>query len=173
MKKFTFLFLGIAAIACTEISYKEPQPKGVKQLLEVPSKLHGTYLWQGDTITFFDKGFRAKDEKDEDVLYLSDSIVLKKYKNYYYVSYREQHEWLIRILKPEKSGDILYFEMGNVPEDPAEKKIFLEKLSKEIPVVETSVDSVTHYVIDPSPKKLHALVAKGFFKEKAKLVKIK
>jgi hypothetical protein len=167
-----FLLLGVAVIGCTEISYKEPQPKGIKSLLEVPSKLHGTYLWQGDTITFFNKGFRAKDKK-EDFLYLSDSIVLKKYKGYYFVSYRDQHEWLVRVLKPESNGDLSYFEMENVPENAEEKKVFLEKLSKETPVVETTVDSVTHYVIDPSPKKLQILIAKGFFKEKNKLVKIK
>lgn len=171
MNKVTLFFVGIALIACTEISYKEPQPKGIKSLTEVPSKLHGTYLWDGDTITFFDKGFRAKDKK-EDFLYLSDSIVLKKYKNHYFVSYREHYEWLIRVLKPQKNGDLLYLEMENVPENDPDKKIFIEKLSKETPVIKNTVDSVTHYIIDPSPKKLYALIQKGFFKEKATLVKI-
>ena len=159
-------------MACTEISYKEPQPKGIKALTSVPEKLHGTYLWDGDTITFFDKGFRAKDEK-EDVLYLSDSIALKKYKSYYFVSYREGYEWLLRILKPQKNGDLLMLEMDHVPEDAAQRNLFIETLSKETPVIETTVDSVTHYVIDPSAKQLYQLVQKGFFKEKKPLVKIK
>ncbi len=171
MNKLILFLLGILLIACTEISYKEPQPKGIKSLTEVPSKLHGTYLWQGDTITFFDKGFRVKD-KQADFLYLSDSIVLKKYKNHYFVSYREQHEWLIRVLKPQKNGNLLYLEMENVPENDDEKKIFIEKLSKETPVIKNTIDSVTHYMIDPSPKKLYTLVKKGFFKEKSTLKKI-
>ena len=171
MNKLVLFLLGISLIACTEISYKEPQPKGIKSLEEVPSKLHGAYLWDGDTITFFDKGFRVKDEK-EDILYLSDSIVLKKYKNHYFVSYREQREWLIRILHPQKNGDLLFFEMDNVPEKDDEKRIFLEKLSKETPVIKNTADSVTHYMIDPSPKKLYSLIEKGFFKEKSTLVKI-
>ena len=171
MNKITPFLLAVLFLACTEISYKEPQPKGIKSLTSVPEKLHGTYLWDGDTITFFDKGFRAKDKK-EDVLYLSDSITLKKYKNYYFVSYREGYEWLLRILKPQKNGDLLMLEMELVPEEAAQRKLFIETLSKETPVIETTVDSVTHYVIDPSPKKLHELVKKGFFKEKKPLVKI-
>ncbi len=171
MNKLMMFLLCVALIACTEISYKEPQPKGIKSLTEVPSKLHGTYLWEGDTIIFFDKGFRAKDKK-EDVLYLSDSIVLKKYKNHYFVSYRDGHEWLLRVLKTQKNSDLLYLEMENVPDDDAQRKMFIEKLSKETPVIENTVDSVTHYVIDPSPKKLYELIHKGFFKEKGTLKKI-
>jgi len=159
-------------LACTEISYKEPQPKRIKSLESVPEKLHGSYLWDGDTVIFFDKGFRVKDKK-EDVLYLSDSIVLKKYKNHYFVNYREGFEWRLRILKPLKNGDLMFLEMENVPEDEAERKIFIEKLSAVTPVIETSIDSSKHYIIDPSAKKLYALISKGFFKERKPLEKIK
>lgn len=174
MNKFFVLLAGVIAFACTEISYKEPQPKGEKSLLEVPSRLHGQYVWQGDTITFFAQGFRAKEkDKKEDMLLLSDSIVLRKYKSYYFVSYRSGQEWLLRILKPQKNGDLIYMEMENVPEEEAQRKPFIENLSAETPVIQTTVDSVTHYIIDPSPKKLYSLILKGFFKEKGSMVKIK
>lgn len=172
VNKLTFFLLAIVFTACTEISYKEPQPKGIKILASVPEKLHGTYLMDGDTVTFFAQGFRAMDNKKEDVLYLSDSITLKKYKNYYFVSYREGYEWLLRILKPQKNGDLLMLEMDHVPDDVVQRKQFIETLSKETPVIETTVDSVTHFVIDPSAKKLYDLIQKGFFKEKKPLVKI-
>ena len=171
VNKLPLFLLAIVLMACTEISYKEPQPKGVKSLVSVPAKLHGTYIMDNDTVIFFDQGFRAIDKK-EDVLYLSDSIVLRKYKSYYFVSYREGYEWLLRILKPQKNGDLLMLEMDHVPDDAAQRKLFIETLSKETPVIETTVDSVTHYVIDPSPKKLDQLIQKGFFKEKKPLVKI-
>lgn len=171
MNKSAFFLLTIVFTACTEISYKEPQPKGISSLTSVPEKLCGKYLLDGDTVIFFDKGFKAIDKK-EDVLYLSDSIVLKKYKSYYFVSYRQGFEWLLRILKPQKNGDILMLEMDNVPEDVAQRKLFIEKLSKETPVIETTVDSVTHYVIDPAPKKLYELIEKGYFKEGKPLKKI-
>lgn len=172
VNKSAIFLLAIVFTACTEISYKEPQPKGISSLNSVPEKLFGKYVLDGDTVVFFDKGFRSVDKK-EDILYLSDSIVLKKYKGYYFVNYRDGYEWLLRILKSQKNGDLLMLEMDNVPEDAAQRKLFIETLSKQTPVIETTVDSVTHYVIDPSPKKLHELIEKGYFKEKRPLVKIK
>lgn len=171
VNKSALFLLAIVFTACTEISYKEPQPKGISPLPSVPEKLQGRYLMDGDTVIFFDKGFKAIDKK-EDVLLLSDSIVLKKYKSYYFVSYRQGFEWLLRILKPQKNGDLLMLAMENVPEDAVQRKLFLEKLSKETAVIETTVDSVTHYVIDPAPKKLHELIEKGYFKEGKPLKKI-
>ena len=45
MKAFAlFPVLLLLNFACTEISYKEPQPKGIKALKEIPSKLNGRYL---------------------------------------------------------------------------------------------------------------------------------
>lgn len=172
MNKSAIFLLAIVFTACTEISYKEPQPKGITSLNSVPDKLFGKYILDGDTVVFFDKGFRSIDKK-EDVLYLSDSIVLKKYRGYYFVNYRDGYEWLLRILKPQKNGDLLMLEMDNVPEDAAQRRLFIETLSKQTPVIETTVDSVTHYVIDPSPKKLYELIQEGYFKEKKPLVKIK
>jgi len=78
----------------------------------------------------------------------------------------------LRVLEPQKNGDLLMLEMETVPEDASKRKLFLENLSKETPVIETTVDSVTHYVIDPTPKTLYQLIKKGFFKEKKPMVKI-
>lgn len=172
MNKLIQFLLVISVLACTEITYNEPQPKGIKSLAKVPVNLQGTYLWKEDTITFFERGFRAKDKK-EDVLFLSDSIVIKNYKNHYFISYRESGDWLLRILKPLKNGDLTYLEMENVPEEEPKRKLFLDKLSKETPVIKNTVDSVTHYLIDPSPKKLLTLIKRGYFQEKGTLVKIK
>lgn len=177
MNKLILFLLTTVMIACSEVSYNEPQPKGIKSLTEVPAKFHGTYFWQGetgDTVVFFKDGFRANNKKEEDVLYLnSDSLVLKKYKNYFFISYRDDHRWLLRILKPLKNGNFVYLEMENVPEDAAQRKIFIEKLSKESPVMEDTTGIATRYTIDPTPKKLYSLIQKGFFKEKSTLVKIK
>jgi hypothetical protein len=172
VNKGIIFLAGLTLLACTEISYKEPQPKGIKYLESVPTKLHGTYLWEGDTVVFFDKGFRIKNKK-EDVLYLSDSIALKKYKNHYFVNYREGYQWRLRVLKPLKNGDLMFLEMEDVPEDAAERKLFIEKLSIVTPVIETTVDSTKHFVIDPTAKELYTLIQKGYFTEKKPLVKIK
>ena len=160
--KIPVLFLaGIALVACTEISYKEPQPTGVKALTKIPTKFHGQYLSDKDTVTFFEKGIRGKEKGKEVFLYLSDSIVLKEYKNNCFVSYRDGNVWLLRILTKSRNGDLYLMAMENVPDDEAQKKIFLDKLRKETPVIETE----NHYIIEPSPRKLNRLVKKGFFKD--------
>ncbi|HEY3430594.1 MAG TPA: hypothetical protein VGK39_07960 [Cyclobacteriaceae bacterium] len=164
MNKLVLFLAGISAIACTEISYKEPQPAGVKPLTTIPSKFHGKYLSDKDTVVFFENGLRGKDKGKEEVLFLSDSIVLKEYKSHYFVSYRDGNVWLLRILMRKKNGDLYLLEMENVPEDETQKKEFLSNLSKEIPVIE----SESHYIIEPSPKKLYSLIKKGYFKEQEK-----
>lgn len=170
------LFLsGVTLIACNEICYKEPQPAGVKSLNEIPAKLHGTYFFDeedGDTVVIFKNGLRANNNKEEDVIYLSDSLVLKKYKSYYFFSHRDENEWNLRVLQIQKNGNLVMLMMRSVPKNENERKIFLENLSKETPVIETSVKNETHYIIDPSAKKLLSLIKKDFFNEKITLVKL-
>lgn len=161
MNKFVLFLIGIFAVACTEISYKEPQPRGIQALTKIPSSLHGVYLMDNDTVTFFENGLRGKENGKEEVLTLSDSIVLKKYKKHYFISYRDGNVWLLRILRKDKNGDLYFMEMDHVPDDEAQRKIFLDKLSAEIPVIRSD----PHYIIDPSPKELYRLIKKGYFKD--------
>lgn len=164
MNKLALFLIGVAFVACTEISYKEPQPAGIKPLTKVPSRFHGKYISDKDTVEFFEKGLRGKDEGKEEVLYLSDSIVLKVYKREYYISYRDGNVWLLRILTQKKNGDLFLSAMEEVPDDETKKKIFMEELSKETPIIQSN----SHYIIDPTPKKLRSLIKKGFFKEQEK-----
>lgn len=192
MKNILFIFIATALVSCTEISYKEPQPKGIKSLTKIPAKLHGKYLMDKDTVFLFENGLRGRDKDTgkETVLQIpSDTLVMKEYKGNYYLSYRDGDYWLLRILKVAKNGDIKLLSMDLVPGDGFEKvdldtiavtvqtnslkaeeskistdakrKEFLEKISKITPVKE--IDS--HFIIDPSPRKLNQLLKKGFFKE--------
>jgi hypothetical protein len=165
MSKFFLFLLGIVAVACTEISYKEPQPKGVKSLSKIPTKLQGKYLLEDkDTVYLFEEGLRGKDNGKEEFLLLSDSIVLKEYKGNYFVSYKDGDFWLLRILKHKKNGDLFFLSMDNVPDEENQKKTFIEKLSRETPVIENG----SHFIIEPSARKLNSLLKKGFFKEQEK-----
>jgi hypothetical protein len=167
MKSMVPCFLGLVfLIACSEICYKEPQPKGVKPLTEIPGKLHGRYIVSDengstDTLIVFNKGYRIG---KDDVASLSDSLVLKQYKGYYFINIRDDVAWYLRIVKQEKNGNILYMAM---PEATSEYKggIFKDVLSLDVPVAETEVEGKTHYIIDPSPKKLLELIRKGYFGE--------
>lgn len=152
--------------SCTEICYKEPQPRGVKPLTEIPARLHGRYLVNDengstDTLTVFNKGYRIG---SDEVALLSDSLVLKQYKGFYCINIRDDVAWYLRVVKQEKNGDIRYLAM---PEATAEYQggIFKDVLSRDIPVAETEVEGKTHYLIDPAPKKLLELIRKGYFQD--------
>lgn len=157
---------GLYLISCTEISYKEPQPKGIKSLTKVPYKLQGKYAVTEDdkpvdTLVVTPNGyFLGKDE----MAYLSDSLVLKFYKGHYFVNFRDQFAWYLRVLRQDKNGDLHYLEMIGPSGSDEEIKNFIAKLSTEIKVVETVIDDKPGYVIDPTPAELLRLIKKGFFK---------
>ena len=48
--------------------------------------------------------FQSDSSKEE----LGDSLVLKKYKGYYFFNDNENPEWLLRVVKREPNGDLSY-----------------------------------------------------------------
>lgn len=168
MKRFLqFLCVGLLFAACSEITYKEPQPRGIKSLNQVPAKLQGSYQINEegetvDTLRVIESGYRLG---KDDVASLSDSLILKYYKGYYFLNIRDKNAWYLRVIKLQKNGDMTYLEMPGIPDNEEEKKQFLSKLSADIKIIETEADDKKYYVIDPSPKMLLALIKKGHFKE--------
>lgn len=165
MKRLPVLLLVIALVACKEVSYKEPQPKGVSSLAQVPSKLQGSYQFTDDkgnteTIIITKRGFYAKSEP-KDYWKLSDSLVMKTYENFYFISKNENPEWVLRVLQLEKTGDLAYWSM----EYGEDFNGFLERLGREIQIDSTEVKDEKLYQIDPSPKELIGLLNKGYFKK--------
>ena len=167
--KWNAIIIGITLflIACSEISYKEPQPVGLTPLNQSPEKLQGKYLVideseNTDTLVITKAGYYIG---HDEMAFLSDSLVLKYYKGYYFVNFRDNYAWYLRILKLQKNGDLLYLEMDAIPNTEDDKLKFIERLNVVIPVRETTMDNKSIYVIDPSKKKLIGLIKKGYFKE--------
>lgn len=170
-----FLISLLAAAGCKEISFPEPQPRGRKPLPKVPATLQGEYLvlredgeLSKDTVVIMASGYRfgyfeplsIPDGTRNDSAFLSDSLVLKSYKGYYFVNLREPPQWKLRVLKQEKNGDILYM----TPEqDGVEFRDYLRKISREIRVDSVRAGEKMFYYIDPSPRQLVDLVEKGYF----------
>jgi hypothetical protein len=179
---FLWVVVLVVGTGCSEISYKEPQPADIKPLDRIPAKLHGTYIVKdegqevNDLLIVFEKGYRIQPKdsmKQAEVFFLSDSLVLKYYRGYYFVNYRDDFVWHLRVLKRGKNGDMSLMEMESVSSHEPTRKEFLSRLSKEIEVIETQADSSTIYLIDPTPRQLLNLVRKGWFKEESVFVKEK
>jgi hypothetical protein len=175
MHKLFPAILILSLVACKEISFKEPQPKGKKSLSQIPRDLLGSYLVveekgadNKDTLVVTTKGYYVPSDSSNEEL--GDSLVLKKYKGYYFFNDNENPEWLLRVVKREPNGDLSYMLL-----EPTDKSFdeFLLALNNEIEIDSAEVNKKKLYQVDPSPKKLISLIEKGYFKKTITLKKLK
>ncbi len=162
----------VVFVSCKEITYRETQPKGKKSLTEIPSSLRGNYLLiddngiDKDTLVIGNTGYRTKGGAvDEGVL--GDSLVLKKYKGYYFLNINQRPEWALRIIKQEKNGDLSFMSM-----DDKDFNTFVNTLAKEIQIDSTETTNEKLYQIDPTPKQLVGLIKKKYFGQVTRIKKI-
>jgi len=174
MNKILFAFIIIAVTSCKEISFKEAQPKGKRVLSEMPENLRGKYLLieengnNKDTLVITRQGYNVTGDSTKGNL--GDSLVLKKYKGYYFFNDNENPEWLLRVVKQEANGDLSYLFM-----DSGEQSFhdYAYELNKEIQIDSFEVKGKKLYQIDPTPRQLLNLIKKGYFKKTMRLTKIR
>src|SRR5882757_112711 len=126
--------------SCKEVSFREPQPSGVKALTEVPEVLRGMYIPRdakpddkGDTLLIESWGYHFKDSQDKDWLgrgVISDSLVVKFYQDYYFVNFRSGDQWVLRLVKQNPNGDMQFLSIDLQSEEKSKDK--LKRLSKKI-----------------------------------------
>jgi hypothetical protein len=164
--------------SCKEITFKEPQPSGVKKLKSFPSNLIGTYLvtedssMVPDTVVIFKDSFEILDSpeknKPSEKSILSDTLVLKKYKGYYFLNFLGDKRWAFRVFKQEKNKDIILFNIDLSDETT------LSHLKKEFKPTMTKDDSDTYYEVDPSPEaKVLLKFIRDHYKEQIVLKRLK
>ncbi len=100
---------------------------------------------------------------------LGDSLVLKRYKGYYFVNINEDPEWLLRVIKREKNGDLTYMSMDT--EDRPFNDL-VNDLAREVGIDSVELDDEKLYQIDPSPGELIKLIKKGYFKNTIRMQKL-
>jgi hypothetical protein len=174
MRAFRICLLFLLLTGCQEITYREPQPKGVKSLADIPESMRGRYLLPEDNRAMRDTlvveantYYATSDKGDKRVL--GDSLLLRFYKGYYFLSLYNNPEWLSRVVRLEPNGDIAYYMLG------AEEKnfpTFVRQLTEQIKIDSSVVGDKKLYQIDPSPQQLLALIKKGYFRQTAILKKL-
>lgn len=173
MNKISACILLLLLLACKEISFKEPQPRDKRALSEIPKELQGKYLLMEengsatDTLTVSKTGYQVTNDSTKGTL--GDSLVLKKYKGYYFFNDNQNPEWLLRVVKREPNGDLSYMFMDS---DGKSFHEFVVDLNKEIRIDSFDLSNEKLYQIDPSPKQLVSLIKKGYFRKKIRLQKI-
>lgn len=171
MKKILLIgFWACLLYSCKEVSFREPQPTGIAPLSEVPPSLRGHFGGidekgeDTDTLVIESWGYHFRDAKEKDWLgkgVISDSLVVKFYKNYYFVNFRTGDQWVLRLIRQKPDGSI---EFMSIPvNDDAKRKDILKKLSKKLSVKEIQRKDDTFYQINPTRDQLMQLISEGFF----------
>lgn len=169
----SFIVAGITVIlfgACKEVTFKEPQPKGEKPLHRVPDGLQGSYVPIGkqtgeiaDTLIITAGGFRLTGPSNNipDEILLSDSVILMRHREYYFLNVRNQISWRLFVVKQEQNKDITHLILQE--KEGGSFNEFLFSLSGQITIDSTEYNSQMYYVIDPAPKLLMDLIEKDYF----------
>ncbi len=175
-----FIFWATLLYSCKEVSFREPQPAGVPILKELPIGLQGRYTTpdegsdeKTDTLIVESWGYHFKDKNDKDWLgrgILSDSLVVKFYENYYFINFKTEDQWVLRLVKQKPDGSIEFLSI-NIQDD-AKRKEMLRKLSKKFKVTEVQKKDDTFYQINPTATQLLQLIKEGYFTGSA-LLKVK
>jgi len=127
MKKLTFLlaFTSLLLSSCTHVYFINPQPKGGKQLNEIPKEIcgkwgneYGGVLIEYDKITMYNINRDSLDniiDTNYTINPLSDSLRLFKVEDFYVFNISEnQGHWEIAILSIETNGDIVTYFITDV-----------------------------------------------------------
>ena len=168
---FPVIFWSLLLYSCKEVSFREPQPAGIPVLKEVPASLQGLYYSydqatgeKADTLIVESWGYHFKDKDDKDWLgrgVLSDSLVVKFYANYYFVNFKSQDQWVLRLVrqKPTRALEFLSIDI----QDDSRRKEMVRKLSKKLKLTEIKRSDDTFYQINPTPSQLMQLIKEGYF----------
>jgi len=148
-----------------------PQPDGIVSLTKVPIELQGRYFAidsssgeKSDTLIIEAWGYHFQDTNDKDWLgrgVLSDSLVIKSYKGYYFVNFKSGNQWMLRVLKQKPSGAIEFMSIDL--RDDAQINEVIRKISKKLKVKEIKSESDVFYQINPTPAQLVSLIKDGYF----------
>jgi hypothetical protein len=167
------LFLTILVLilsSCKEVTFPEPQPKGVASLTEIPATIRGNYVPseptedKKDTLIIESWGYHFRDSKDKDWLgrgVLSDSLVVKYYQDYYFVNFRADNRWVLRLIRRKSSGALDFLSL-NVQDEQKEIEL-IRNLSKSVEVKKVELNGDTFYEINPTRDQLMAFIKQGLF----------
>lgn len=167
MKRCLFMIMILLMFsACDQVVFLEPQPPKVKELLEIPRNLHGTYIDQDGDTMYIDKqsfSYNSSEFSGLEEMYLSDSMVLKQYKGHYYyntaVKLEDGKYWLSYILYPESDGS--GFGLYAMDPDDVVKLAKLQEITSKIKDIEEGEKN--YYLFDPKKKDYKKIIFDTIF----------
>ena len=159
-----FFFPIIIFFSCKEITFQTPQPKGKKELTFFPEALQGKYKGDDhrDTLEILKNGFFL----GEDFMELSDSLVLKMYKGFYFLNMRENtfsssRVWNLVVMHPSDSA----LTVQSFVQNENNFNAFVKNIAELVPVDSVKVQDQFIYQIDPKPRELIKIINKNLLQK--------
>ena len=149
--------------SCDQVIFTEPQPRKVNPLPEVPDVLKGTFVDEdNDTLFVKSRHFSYySDLADLKEIYLSDSAVLKSYKDHYFYStpiwLKGEQYWLSYILSPTKNG----FDLYTMDPDDIVKLAKLQEITSKVRDIEDG--DAEYYLFNPKRKHYKKIISDSVF----------
>jgi|GEM_PF-2551235 len=152
--------------SCDQVVFQEPQPRKTKAFTEIPEILQGTYLdHNDDTLHVYKQSFSYFTDEYSSIEkeYLSDSSVLKTYKDMFFFNKRviinEEIYWLTYILEPVESGkqiDLYTMDPGDVV-----KLARLQEITSKVKDIENGEGD--YYLFAPKKKHYKKIISDTIF----------
>ena len=159
--------LAILLSSCFSVSFIEPQPKGGKNISSFPDKIVGTYLLYGDTIIVTPKSFTFEGGTH----YISDSIIVRKFKKYKVLSVKEKNGWTITLVERRRNGDLSIYSI-NDEDFEGGRHCRRDSLLKVMGTICQVKKKNSKYTANPSKKEFKKLIKKKIFRPAGDLKKI-
>ncbi len=156
--------------SCNMVKFTEPQPAGIKNLDKMPPEVNGMFVGNNNDTLIVNMGWFSFKSTKGDInldMKLGDSTIVRKYKNYIFLSSREDNGWNLVVAEP-KEGDRITLYMLYV--DNSDQ---LARIKKIISLTEKkdAEGKTDYYIAKPTKDQLITLLKQGLFQEIVTLTK--
>lgn len=131
--------------SCVDLGFYEPQPLSGKIVKSLPNNYKGKYINKKDTIIIGEQVVISG--KDSTSLIPSENMILKKWKDYYFVNSKENNQdyWTVVVVRLKKNKLDVY--MPEIGSDDG------EKLSKNYTIeeIKNKDGKIQAFIINPPP----------------------
>ena len=163
MKKLIPLLIILSTwMGCITVEFEVPQPDGSRELKKFPRKFRGSYLNEDDGLLVITKNSFIAGHVDSiqngEETFLSDKVILKRYKKYYMLNTLTDKYWESRLVEL-KDDSLLIYELNGEDEN------VILKL-KEITSVKEILDEkgeVKKIIINPTKSEFSDILKAGLF----------
>jgi hypothetical protein len=179
MKKL-ILYLGIllTVSSCGPfIFFEQPQPASSEMENIFPKALQGIYNDDANNVPLIINELTCEYGNDTFDMWkekgqLSDSLILKKNKSYYFLNLLEERGWYVMVISIQNFDKLEIYFIGGDDEAVAVEEIEKLKNLTKVNEIFNSSGGIDHYLINPTQKELKKMLKKNMFSGKMTFTRV-